>query len=175
MRVKKGTGHLLLAKCLNLRRDGNDSAAAARRGVPGDEGRAPHGPLAASAGVTGIGCRIGTRRQERAVLALPHGRVPAEAEVARVGRADRHNYLETHISHCAVYWAVGGVILPPSRPLNREGCTQKAFVWVSLHHIGSSNTISLWEPRRIGGPQMPVPVETFRNAPPFACRPLRYG
>jgi len=107
--VKKGTGHLLLAKCLNLRRDGNDYC------------------------------------------------------------------LETHISHCAVYWAVGGVILLPSRPLNREGCTQKAFVWVSLHRIGSSSTISLWEPRRIGGPQMPVPVETFRNAPPFACRPLRYG
>lgn len=46
---------------------------------------------------------------------------------------------------------------------------------VHIRGIGSSSTISVWEPRRIGGPQMPVPVETFRKTPAFPCRPFRYG
>lgn len=83
--LKKGTGHLLLANCLNLRMDGNDSVAAVRRGCT--EQRRPRSPRPAgcSSGGRGIDCQIGIGRQERAALAFPHGRVPTGAEVARVG------------------------------------------------------------------------------------------
>ena len=65
-------------------KNGNDSSASSPRRVSGHKGRGPCDPLAAPAGVTGIGRRIGTRRPERAVLPLPHFRVRAQGHVAGV-------------------------------------------------------------------------------------------
>jgi len=55
---KKGTGHLLRSKPLELRRPGNDSATAALPRVPGDKGRSPDGLLGPPAAIAGVGAGL---------------------------------------------------------------------------------------------------------------------